>query len=202
MGTLINRFQIMKFCSECAHPVSLKIPPDDNRPRFVCDQCHTIHYQNPKLVVGSLPVWDRDGEVKVLLCRRAIEPRRGFWTLPAGFMENDETTGQAAVRETQEEAGANIALHELYSMINVTHVSQVHLFYRATLLDLNYSAGTESLEVALFSERDLPWDDIAFQTTLVTLRHFFEQVRKGNRQESDGLYSHDLFASRHTKSAS
>jgi ADP-ribose pyrophosphatase YjhB (NUDIX family) len=188
----------MKFCSECAHPVSLKIPPDDNRPRFVCDHCHTIHYQNPKLVVGSLPVWSQDGEIKVLLCRRAIEPRRGFWTLPAGFMENDETTSQAALRETQEESGANIELHELFSMINVTHVSQVHLFYRATLLDLNYAAGTESLEVALFSEHDLPWNDIAFQTTLFTLKFFFEQARRENKNGPFGLYCHDLSASRHT----
>src|SRR5271156_3753211 len=133
----------MKFCSVCGHPVALSIPPGDNRERFVCASCGTVHYQNPRNVVGTVPVWDD----KVLLCRRAIEPRYGYWTLPAGFMENGETTSQAALRETQEEAGANIQLHELFSLLNVPHVDQVHLFYRATLLDLNYLAGAESLEV-------------------------------------------------------
>src|SRR6185437_10140088 len=104
----------MKFCSECAQPVSLRVPPDDNRPRYVCDNCGTIHYQNPKLVVGSIPVWEADGKLQILLCKRAIEPRYGFWTLPAGFMENGETTEQAALRETSEEAGANIELHPLF----------------------------------------------------------------------------------------
>lgn len=168
----------MKFCSECAHPVSLLIPPDDNRPRFVCQQCATIHYQNPKMVIGSIPVWERDGETRVLLCRRAIEPRYGYWTLPAGFMENDETTGEAALRETYEEAGARIELHELFSLLNVPHVHQVHMFYRATLLDLDYQAGTESLEVALFSEAEIPWDDIAFPTVSHTLKSFFADVAR------------------------
>ncbi len=187
----------MKFCSECAHPVTHKIPPEDNRPRYVCDHCHTIHYQNPKLVVGSLPVWERDGELKVLLCRRAIEPRYGYWTLPAGFMENGETTSQAAMRETSEESGAHIKLHELLSMINVMHVDQVHLFYRATLLDLDYAAGTESLEVALFSEADLPWENLAFQTTVLTLKYFFEQMRRPENRAPFKLYTHDIFAPRH-----
>jgi len=187
----------MKFCSECAQPVTLKIPPDDNRPRFVCDHCHTIHYQNPKLVVGSLPVWKENGEVKILLCRRAIEPRYGFWTLPAGFMENGETTSQAALRETTEESGANIELHELFSMINVTHVDQIHLFYRATLLDLNYCAGTESLEVALFSEDQVPWDQIAFQTIIATLKYFFEQSKIPDNPAPFPLYCSDILKSRH-----
>ena len=188
----------MKFCSECAHPVVLKIPPDDTRLRFVCDHCHTIHYQNPKLVVGSIPVWKNDGEVKILLCRRAIEPRYGFWTLPAGFMENGESTSQAALRETQEESGANIELHELVSMINVIHVDQVHLFYRATLLDLNYAAGTESLEVALFTEAQIPWDQLAFQTTVQTLRYYFEQSGKAETDGSFKLYCNDIVRPRHT----
>ena len=129
----------MKYCSECAHPVVLLIPPDDNRPRYVCQHCGTIHYQNPKMVIGSIPVWQQEGETQVLLCRRAIEPRYGFWTLPAGFMENDETTTDAAARETMEEAGARIDLHELFSLLNVPRVHQVHMFYRATLLDLDYA---------------------------------------------------------------
>ncbi|MET3105497.1 ADP-ribose pyrophosphatase YjhB (NUDIX family) [Oxalobacteraceae bacterium GrIS 2.11] len=187
----------MKFCSACANPVTLKIPPDDNRLRYVCDHCHTIHYQNPKLVVGSLPVWEQDGEVKILLCRRAIEPRYGYWTLPAGFMENGETTGQAALRETEEESGAHVAMHELFSIINVIHVDQVHLFYRATLLDLDYSAGTESLEVALFSEDQIPWEDLAFQTTVHTLKYYFEQIRLPDNRAPFPLYSHDILKPRH-----
>lgn len=182
----------MKFCSECANPVSLKIPPEDNRLRFVCDHCHTIHYQNPKLVVGSIPVWNVDSEIKILLCRRAIEPRLGYWTLPAGFMENSETTSQGALRETKEEANANIELHELTSLINVPHVNQVHLFYRATLLDLNYRAGTESLEVGLFSESEIPWAQIAFQTTLFTLKFFFSQLTSPATSRPLNLYCHDI----------
>lgn len=162
----------MKFCSECAHPVSLSIPDGDNRPRYVCSNCGAIHYQNPKMVLGSIPVWDEGGDMRILLCKRAIEPRLGYWTLPAGFMENNETTSNAAIRETIEEAGANIQLHELFSLLNVPHVHQVHMFYRATLLDLNYEAGVESLEVKLFSADEIPWDDIAFPTVSQTLKFF------------------------------
>jgi ADP-ribose pyrophosphatase YjhB (NUDIX family) len=126
------------------------------------------------MVLGSIPVWDEDGEMRILLCKRAIEPRYGYWTLPAGFMENNETTAQAAVRETVEEAGANIQLHELFSLLNVPHVHQVHLFYRATLLDLDYKAGIESLDVKLFAADEIPWNDIAFQTVSHTLRFFIE----------------------------
>jgi len=185
-------YSIMKFCSECANPVSLRTPPDDNRPRFVCDRCGVVHYQNPKLVVGSIPVWDDGDQPCVLLCRRAIEPRHGYWTLPAGFMENGETTSDGAVRETMEEAGARIRLHELFSLLNVPHVDQVHLFYRATLLDLDYVAGPESLEVKLFSEKHMPWSEIAFPTVSNTLRFFFKDhahVREGG---SYGVHSHDL----------
>lgn len=168
----------MKFCSECAHPVSRQIPPDDNRPRYVCGQCGAIHYQNPKMVIGSIPVWEQCGETRILLCKRAIEPRYGYWTLPAGFMENNETTAEAALRETFEEAGARVELHELFSLLNVPHVHQVHLFYRATLLDLDYQAGTESLEVQLFSETEIPWDDIAFPTVGQTLQFFFADLAR------------------------
>jgi ADP-ribose pyrophosphatase YjhB (NUDIX family) len=172
----------MKFCSECAHPLSLVIPEGDNRQRFVCAQCEAIHYQNPKLVIGSLPVWEAGGELKVLLCKRAIEPRYGYWTLPAGFMENKETTGEAAIRETEEEAGANIELGPLYTLLNVAHVHQVHLFYLARLVDLDFAAGIESLEVQLFSEREIPWADLAFPTIRKTLELFFAdrvKVREG-----------------------
>ncbi len=186
---------MMKFCSECAHPVSLQIPPDDNRLRFVCTHCKAIHYQNPKLVVGSIPVWKQDSEIKVLLCRRAIEPRYGYWTLPAGFMENGETTSAAAMRETIEEAGANIELHGLFSMLNVAHVDQVHLFYLATLNDLTYSAGTESLEVALFSESEIPWEEIAFQTISHTLKFFFADVKTA--QPGIQVHCHDIAKPHH-----
>jgi ADP-ribose pyrophosphatase YjhB (NUDIX family) len=182
----------MKFCSECAHPVALAIPEGDNRPRYVCTHCDAIHYQNPKLVVGSIPVWESDGELKVLLCKRAIEPRYGYWTLPAGFMENAETTAEAAVRETEEEAGANIELGELFTLLNVKHVHQVHLFYLARLRDLDFAPGIESLEVQLFSEREIPWDELAFPTIRTTLELFFAdrvKVREGGRF---GFHSQDI----------
>jgi ADP-ribose pyrophosphatase YjhB (NUDIX family) len=182
----------MKFCSECAHPVTLQIPPDDNRPRYVCDQCGLIHYQNPKMVIGSIPVWEGDGDTRVLLCRRAIEPRRGYWTLPAGFMENNETTGDAALRETLEEAGARIELHELFSLLNVPHVHQVHMFYRATLLDLDYAAGIESLEVKMFSEAEIPWDEIAFPTVGHTLRFFFADRATLEDGGTYRFHAHDI----------
>ena len=166
----------MNFCSHCGASVELRIPSGDTLPRYVCRQCATIHYQNPKLVVGALAQW----EDRILLCRRAIEPRHGFWTLPAGFMENDETTAQAAARETAEEARARIEVGELYTMIDVPYISQVHLVYRARLLDLDFSAGEESLEVALLREDEIPWDQIAFRTIGMTLRYFFEDRRRGN----------------------
>lgn len=166
----------MKYCSVCAHPVQLRVPAGDTRERYVCDACGAIHYENPRNVVGTLPVW----QDQVLLCRRAIEPRYGFWTLPAGFMEIGETTAQGAMRETQEEAGARVELQELFSLLNVPHVHQVHLFYRARLLDLDFAAGEESLEVRLFSEADIPWDDLAFSTTAETLRFFFADRKAGH----------------------
>ncbi len=163
------------FCFHCGNRVVIRIPTGDNLPRHVCDHCGTIHYRNPRLVVGALPVW---GD-QVLLCRRAIEPRYGKWTLPAGFMENGETLAQAAVRETQEEANARIELEGLYTLIAVPHVSQVHVIYRASLLDTGFFAGDESLDVQLFNEADIPWPDIAFKTVEMTLRHFFSNRVRG-----------------------
>ncbi|MDB5797141.1 MAG: ADP-ribose pyrophosphatase [Paucimonas sp.] len=184
----------MKFCSECAHPVSLQTPPDDTRERYVCSNCGTIHYQNPKMVVGSIPLWEQDGQTQVLLCRRAIEPRLGYWTLPAGFMENEETTSQAASRETEEEAGARIEIRQLYSMLNVPHVHQVHMFYLATLLDLDFHAGVESLEVKLFREEEIPWDDIAFPTIAHTLKFLFEDLEKLRTGRGGfSLHTKDIF---------
>ena len=165
----------INYCSHCGAPVSLRIPPGDTLLRAVCDACGTIHYQNPKLVVGSLPEW----EDKVLLCRRAIEPRQGMWTLPAGFMENYETMPEAATRETIEEACASIELGAMYTMISVPHICQVHAIYRARLLSLDFAPGIETLEVALLAEHEIPWEEIAFRTIAMTLRHYYADRKSG-----------------------
>jgi len=165
----------MTFCSNCGAPVALKIPPGDNLPRHVCDACGTIHYSNPKMVIGCIPEW-RD---QILLCRRAIEPRYGLWTVPAGFMENGETVAQAALRETLEEAQARVELDEMYSVLSVPHVNQVHIFYRARLLDLDFRPGAESLEVQLFPEAAIPWPEIAFRTIATTLRWYYADRAAG-----------------------
>lgn len=167
---------VINFCCTCGAPVILCVPTGDSLPRHVCGACGTIHYRNPKLVVGALPEW----EDRILLCRRAIEPRRGFWTLPAGFMENLESVAAAAVRETVEEACARIELGDMFSLISVPHISQVHVIYRARLLDLDFSPGEESLEVALFREDEIPWDRIAFRTIATTLRHYFADRKAGS----------------------
>lgn len=165
----------MKFCSVCSDEVMQCIPAGDNRLRYVCSTCETIHYENPKMVVGCLPEW----EDKVLLCKRAIEPQYGKWTLPAGFMENAETTEQGALRETWEEAGARVEISHLFTLYNLPHISQVYLMFRAKLLDLDFAAGEESLEVKLFSEDEIPWEEIAFLTIEKTLRQYFDDRRKG-----------------------
>jgi len=183
----------MKFCSECAAPVSLSIPAGDNRPRYVCDSCATIHYQNPKMVMGTIPVWERDGELKILLCKRAIEPRYGYWTLPAGFMENNETTAEAALRETHEEAGANIELGKLFSLLNVARVHQVHMFYLATLVDLDFAPGEESLDVQMFTQAQIPWDELAFPTIRTTLELFFaDRARIKKEGGGYGFHTQDI----------
>jgi len=165
----------IKHCRACGGAVEYRVPADDNRDRATCTVCTTIHYENPLNVVGTLPVW----QDKVLLCRRAIEPRRGLWTLPAGFMELGETTEEGALRETVEEAGARVELEGLYSMLNVVRVGQVHLFYRARMLDTDFVPGPESLEARLFAEHEVPWDEIAFRTTKRTLEFFFADRRDG-----------------------
>jgi ADP-ribose pyrophosphatase YjhB (NUDIX family) len=166
----------MNFCNLCGHGVELRVPERDNRTRWCCPHCHMIHYENPRMVLGTIPVWDD----QILLCKRAIEPRLGYWTLPAGFLENGESTADGALRETMEEAGANIALEGAFSIYDVLHVHQVHMFYRARLLDLDFSAGPESLEVRLFKESEIPWEDIAFKTVAMTLRAFFEDRARGH----------------------
>jgi len=165
----------MNYCTHCAASVVHRVPLGDNRPRHVCESCGLIHYSNPKIIAGALPVWDE----QVLLCRRAIEPRHGLWTLPAGFMENGETTQNAARRETEEEACARVDVGDLYCYLNVPHISQVYVIFLARLLDLDFAAGEESLEVELFHEKDIPWDAIAFPAIDIALRHYFEDRKQG-----------------------
>lgn len=165
----------MNFCSLCGAAVTQKIPPDDNRMRHVCTACGEIHYQNPKLIVGAIPEW----EDKILLCRRAIEPRYGFWTLPAGFMENGETTLAGALRETWEEAEAKVQKVELYRLFDLPHINQVYIFYRAELVNGEFGVGTESLETRLFSEQEIPWRELAFPIVGETLTEYFEERRHG-----------------------
>jgi len=165
----------IKHCRVCGSPADYRVPADDNRERATCSNCGTIHYENPINVVGTLPVW---GD-RVLLCKRAIEPRYGLWTLPAGFLELGETIEQGALRETDEEAGARVELLGLYSVMNVVKVGQVHLFFRAELKDTDFDPGPESLEVQLFTEDEIPWDQLAFRTVRETLHRFFEDRRRG-----------------------
>jgi ADP-ribose pyrophosphatase YjhB (NUDIX family) len=172
----------MNYCPECGSPVEYIVPPGDTLPRHVCQNCETIHYQNPKLVIGCVAEWKGD----ILLCRRAIEPRYGLWTLPAGFMENGESTSQAAIRETLEEACARIEIDELFSMVNVPYINQVHLFYRGRLVDTSFGVGTESLETALFSEADVPWTEMAFRSVTLCLRAYFADRHAGHFRFHEG----------------
>jgi len=158
----------MKYCSNCGAPVKLEIPPGDDRERFVCETCRTIHYQNPKLVVGCIPEW----EDKILICRRAINPRYGKWTVPAGFLENGETVSDGAVRETFEEARARVEIIAPYALFDLTFINQVYLMYRARLLDLSYAPGEESLEVELVALNHIPWDELAFPVIRETLKQY------------------------------
>ncbi len=167
---------IMKFCSVCGSDrIEHRVPEGDSLPRYVCRACGMIHYQNPKVVVGCLPEW----EGRVLLCRRAIEPRHGLWTVPAGFLENNETVVAGAARETLEEASARVEVLAPYTMISLPHISQVYLLFRARLLDLDFSPGAESLEVRLYDEHEIPWEELAFRTVARTLRNYFLDRKTG-----------------------
>jgi ADP-ribose pyrophosphatase YjhB (NUDIX family) len=173
----------MNFCSQCGQPVNLKIPEGDNRERHVCDHCETIHYQNPRIIAGCIPV---AGD-QVLLCRRAIEPRHGLWTLPAGFMENGETALEGALRECEEEANARINNPILSGIFDIPHINQVYMFYRGALSTnaqndsiesgTDYSPGIESLEVELFRESEIPWDQLAFPVMELMLHHHFQDSK-------------------------
>jgi ADP-ribose pyrophosphatase YjhB (NUDIX family) len=169
----------MRYCSTCgSSKIALLVPEGDNLPRHVCGDCGTIYYQNPKIVVGCLPELEGD----VLLCKRAIEPRRGLWTLPAGFLENGETIVDGAVRETLEEAHARVEVGELYTMISLPQINQIYVMFRARLLGRDFSPGAESIEVRLFSEDRIPWEEMAFRTITRTLRNYFLDRRRGSFQ--------------------
>lgn len=165
----------MKFCSSCGSQVERRIPEGDDRERHICASCDTIHYTNPRIITGCLPTH----EGQVLLCRRAIEPRLGYWTLPAGFMENGETTLEGALRESWEEAKARIEVQELYTLFNLPYINQVYMFYRGNLKNLDFGPGIESLEVELFDEESVPWEELAFPVIRKTLKHFFDDQRRG-----------------------
>jgi len=165
----------MKFCNQCGGSVQLRTPPGDHLPRYICTACGTVHYENPRLVVGCVP--EHDG--RILICRRAIEPRRGFWTVPAGFLENQETLQQGAARECLEEALAQVEIGSLLTVVDVLHAHQVHVFFRARLPTLQFGAGRESLESRLVLPAEIPWDEIAFQSTDFTLRRYLEDQAAG-----------------------
>ena len=149
-----------------------KRPHDDNFERDICAHCGLINYQNPKIVAGVVATISLDGEEKILMCRRAIEPRRGFWTLPAGFMEERETVAQGAAREAEEEACADVETDALIGIYNVERISQVQMFYRGRLRSPNIAAGPESAEVALMRWEDIPWDELAFPAVYYALQHW------------------------------
>ena len=167
----------LKHCRSCGTAVVYRLPDDgDTKLRAVCPACNTVHYENPLNVVGTIPTWGENGE-KVLLCKRNIEPRWGKWTLPAGFMELGETTAEGAARETVEEAGAQFEMQPIFALMNVVKVGQVHLFYRAKLLSPHFDPGSETIEAKLFTEAEIPWDEIAFRTVRETLKLYFENRR-------------------------
>jgi len=172
----------MKYCCYCSAELIYDIPSDDNRYRYICQQCDIVHYQNPKIVAGCLPVW----EDKILLCKRAIEPRFGYWTLPAGFMELGESSLEAGIRETLEEANARVEVEDLFAVFNLPHVDQVYMMYRSRLTDLDFSPGAESLEVQLYNEEDIPWDELAFTTIRETLKFYFDDKSRGKFQLHTG----------------
>lgn len=166
----------MKYCSECgSNRVQITIPEGDNRERHVCPACGAIHYTNPRIIAGVLPVW----EDRILLCKRAIHPRKDFWTLPAGFLENGETLQQGAERETLEEAEARVDIHDIYTIFNLTHIHQVYIFFRGTLINGEYGIGEESSDAALFSADEIPWDQLAFPTIHKTLKYYLRDREKG-----------------------
>jgi ADP-ribose pyrophosphatase YjhB (NUDIX family) len=174
----------MKYCPSCGHPVAFLIPPGDNRARAVCGHCREIHYQNPRIIVGCVPEW----QGRILLCRRAIEPRRGFWTTPAGFLENGESLQAGAARESLEEACARVEIGSMLAIVSVLHAEQVHVMFRARMLTPEFASSEESLEVGLYTEEQIPWGDIAFPSIRFALQHYVADRSRG----AEELHFHDI----------
>jgi ADP-ribose pyrophosphatase YjhB (NUDIX family) len=177
----------MKFCSDCATELEQKIPKGDTYLRYCCPNCDRIFYQNPAVVVGCMPIW----EDKVLLCKRAIEPKKGLWTLPAGFMENGECVEEGAMRETYEEAHANVEIENLFTVFSVTNVNYVYMIFKAKLLDLNFKSGIESLDVKLFSKDEIPWDDLAFLSVKHCLNKYYNDQEASHEKTTMGTFRLD-----------
>lgn len=165
----------MKFCSSCGALITHKIPDGDNRLRYVCESCGEIHYQNPKVIAGILPTY----KAKVLLCKRSIQPRVGYWTLPAGFLENGESSLEGAIRECSEEANTQVRDPSIYAIFDIPQINQIYIFYRAEMPEAIFSPSTESSDVALFSEEDIPWSELAFPMVEALLDHYFEDRKSG-----------------------
>lgn len=165
----------MKFCSNCGQPIEIRIPDGDHLPRYCCPACGSIHYQNPRIISACIPQW---GD-RILLCRRAIEPRKGYWTLPAGFMEIGETVSEAAARETREETNAQVEVGDLFAIFNLPHIAQVYMVHHGQLLTPEYSTTAESSEVCLVRESEIPWSELAFETMRRSLTYFFEDRAAG-----------------------
>ncbi len=174
----------MNYCSACGASITKQIIPGDDVPRYFCGACETVHYQNPNVVVGCIPI-HKD---QILLCKRAIEPRLGFWTIPGGFMENGETTEEGAMREANEEANTNLEIIDLITVYSIKHIDQVHICYTAKLLDLDYSPGIESLEVKLFHPSEIPWKEIAFTSTSFALKAYIKNVENGESKVHRGSF--------------
>jgi ADP-ribose pyrophosphatase YjhB (NUDIX family) len=172
----------MNYCSNCGEKIAYGSVEGEHLPRFHCGSCGTIHYQNPKIIVGCLPIW----EDKVMLCRRSIEPQFGLWNIPGGFMENDETVEQGAAREMMEETFGRVRILGLHTMFNVLPVNQLHLHFLAELMDLNYAITPESSEIILFEEADIPWSDIAFASSRFALKQYFKDRKHGVRRMHTG----------------
>jgi len=169
----------MNYCSHCGSAeLSFTVPEGDNRARYVCAGCGAIHYTNPKIVTGCLPIW----EEQVLLCRRAIEPRLGYWNVPGGFLENGETVEQGAIREVWEEALAEVTVQHVHAIFSLPHINQVYIHFLARLNSLEFRAGEESLEVQLFHEAEIPWNEIAFSSTTFSLERYFRDRQNGSHQ--------------------
>ncbi|NHC07193.1 NUDIX hydrolase [Azonexus fungiphilus] len=183
----------MSYCIQCGNAATRQVPPGDNLHRLVCSVCGHIHYDNPRLIVGCIAEW----QGRILLCRRAIEPRLGYWTLPAGFMENGETTAQAAARETQEEAGARVAIDAAFALVSIAHINQIHLFYRGRMPSPAFAAGEESLEVALFAADEIPWCELSFRSVRLCLEAYLADRQNGHF----GFHEHAL-APEHESAAS